>query len=77
MKGFHIFLLLDKSMVQTTCTKHLKFVKAIMNFAVTKRYLVIRQAELLEVYEGLNFQLIGKHQKGAFQIKDITYKKTI
>jgi hypothetical protein len=55
MKGLHTFLLSDKSMAQTTCIKHLKFVKAIINHAVTKRYLGIRQAELFDVYEGLCF----------------------
>lgn len=39
MKGFHTFLLTDKNMAQNTTTKHLKFVKAMINLAVANNYL--------------------------------------
>ena len=39
IQSFHTFLLTDKSMSQNTCTKHLKFLKAIVNNAVLNNYI--------------------------------------
>lgn len=36
---FHTFLLTAKGMAQNTCTKHLKFLKSIMNLAVSNGYI--------------------------------------
>lgn len=39
MQSFHAFLMGDKGMAQNTCTKHLKFLKAIINLAVSNSYI--------------------------------------
>ena len=39
MQSFHTFLLSDKGMAQNTSTKHLKFLKSIMNMAVSNGYI--------------------------------------
>lgn len=38
IQSFHTFLLVDKGMAQNTCTKHLKYLKAIINRAVLNNY---------------------------------------
>lgn len=38
IQSFHAFLLSDKGMAQNTCIKHLKYLKAIMNLAVSNNY---------------------------------------
>lgn len=39
MQSFHAFLLSDRGMAQNTSTKHLKYLKAIMNAAVSNSYI--------------------------------------
>lgn len=39
IQSFHAFLMGDKGMTQNTCTKHLKFLKTIINIAVSNHYL--------------------------------------
>ena len=39
IKSFHTFLLSDKGMAQNTSTKHLKFLKTIMNLAISNNYI--------------------------------------
>lgn len=39
IQSFHTFLLSDKGMAQNTCTKHLKFLKAMVNRAVANNYI--------------------------------------
>lgn len=39
MQSFHTFLLTDKGMAQNTCTKHLKYLKTIINIAISNNYL--------------------------------------
>lgn len=39
IQSFHTFLLSDKSMAQNTCTKHLKFLKTMLNRAVANNYI--------------------------------------
>lgn len=40
IQGFHTFLLTKKNMSQNSCSKHLKFLKAIINYAVANNYIV-------------------------------------
>lgn len=39
IQSFHTFLLSDKGMAQNTCTKHLKYLKSIINLAVANNYI--------------------------------------
>lgn len=39
IQSFHTFLLTDKGMAQNTCTKHLKYLKTIINIAISNNYL--------------------------------------
>lgn len=39
IQSFHTFLLSDKGMAQNTCIKHLKYLKAIMNIAISNNYI--------------------------------------
>lgn len=39
IQSFHTFLLTDKCMAQNTCIKHLKYLKAIMNIAISNNYI--------------------------------------
>ena len=39
IQGFHAFLLGEKKMGQNSCTKHLKFLKKLLNLAVTNSYI--------------------------------------
>ena len=39
MQSFHTFLLTDKGMSQNTCAKHLKYLKSIINMAVSNNYI--------------------------------------
>lgn len=48
IQSFHVFLLGNKKMAQNTCTKHLKFLKKIMNMAVANGYI---SYNMLNVYK--------------------------
>lgn len=37
--SFHTFLMSEKGMAQNTCTKHLKYLKAVVNWAVSNNYI--------------------------------------
>lgn len=39
IQSFHAFLLSDKDMAQNTCTKHLKYLKSVMNIAISNNYI--------------------------------------
>ena len=43
IQGFHSFLLSEKKMGQNSCTKHLKFLKKLLNLAVANSYIVERE----------------------------------
>lgn len=49
IQGFHAFLLGDKNMSQNSTTKHLKFLKKLLNFAVANSYVTYNAVNAYKV----------------------------
>ena len=66
IQGFHSFLLSEKKMGQNSCTKHLKFLKKLLNLAVANSYISYNYLKDIAILCGINKRICFHTSRHTF-----------